>query len=47
MELSRIKLRMVNKPEVSEKVTEGLRDQIAKLDHRKVRSSEKCLVLLH
>ena len=29
MELSRIKLRMVNKPEVS--VTEGLRDQIANI----------------
>ena len=31
MELSRIKLRMVNKPEVSETVTEGLRDQIANI----------------
>lgn len=41
MELSRIKLRMVNKPEVSEKVTEGLRDQIAKLDHRKSKGVQK------
>ena len=31
MELSRIKLRMVNKPEVSETVTEELRDQIANI----------------
>ena len=31
MELSRIKLRVVNKPEVSETVTEGLRDQIANI----------------